>query len=185
MSEPAIKIYPTDRPSTKPSASDPLGFGQIFTDHMFQMDYSAQAGWSNPRIEPYAPISLDPSAMVFHYGQAIFEGLKAYRHPDNRIALFRPRLNFERVNLSNERMVIPPVDPDFCVKALMTLLKLEQDWVPSSPGTSLYIRPFIIATDSYLGVRPSATYKFLIILSPSGVYYPQGIDPVRISVLLQ
>ena len=179
---PTIPFTRNPNPSAKPAADAALGFGQIFTDHMFLMDYTDGEGWHDPRIVPYAPICLDPSAMVFHYGQAIFEGLKAYRQPDNQISLFRPRLNFERVNQSNARMVIPPVDPDFCVHALKELLRLEQDWVPSQSGASLYIRPFIIATDPYLGVRPSKSYQFLIILSPSGAYYPQGLNPVNIYV---
>jgi len=178
----AIPVTRTDHPKMKPAADAQLGFGQIFTDHMFSMDYQEGQGWINPRIEPYAPISLEPSAMVFHYGQAIFEGLKAYRAPDGHVQLFRPRLNFERVNISNERMVIPQVDPDFCMYALKTLLKLEEDWIPTAEGTSLYIRPFIIATDPFLGVRPSRTYRFMIILSPSGAYYPQGLNPVSIHV---
>jgi branched-chain amino acid aminotransferase len=177
-----IKVMRNPQPSVKPAADAKLGFGQIFTDHMFIMDYVDGKGWIDPRIVPYAPLCLDPSAMVFHYGQAIFEGLKAYRQPDGSIALFRPRLNFERVNQSNARMVIPQIDPDFCVHALKELLRLESDWVPSAEGTSLYIRPFIIATDPYLGVRPSHTYKFMIILSPSGAYYPQGLNPVNIYV---
>lgn len=178
----SIPVTRNLQPSAKPAADAKLGFGQIFTDHMFMMDYVDGKGWIDPRIVPYAPICLDPSAMVFHYGQAIFEGLKAYRQPDGSIALFRPRLNFERVNQSNARMVIPQVDPDFCVHALKELLRIESDWVPSNEGASLYIRPFIIATDPYLGVRPSHTYKFMIILSPSGAYYPQGLNPVNIYV---
>lgn len=179
---PAIPVTRTQKPAAKPASDTSLGFGQIFTDHMFIMDYVEGQGWIDARIVPYAPLSLAPSAMVFHYGQAIFEGLKAYRQPDGQVALFRPRLNFERVNQSNARMVIPPVDPDFCVHALKELLRLEADWVPSAPGTSLYIRPFIIATDACLGVRPSHTYKFMIILSPSGAYYAQGLNPVSIYV---
>jgi branched-chain amino acid aminotransferase len=179
---PAIPVTRAERLKEKPSAAVPLGFGQYFTDHMFNMDYVKGEGWINPRIEPYAPICLEPSAMIYHYGQAIFEGLKAYRTADNHINLFRPQLNFARVNRSNERMAIPPVDEAFCLHALKELLKVEQDWVPSSEGTSLYIRPFIIATDPYLGVRPADTYRFMIILSPSGAYYPQGLSPVNIYV---
>ena len=177
-----IPVTHTKQPSSKPKADDALGFGQIFTDHMFIMDYIDGQGWINPQIVPYGPISLQPSAMIFHYGQAIFEGLKAYRTPGGKINLFRPRLNFERVNRSNERMVIPPVDPDFCLFALKSLLEVEKDWVPAAEGTSLYIRPFIISTDPFLGVRPAKTYKFMIILSPSGAYYPQGLNPVNIYV---
>lgn len=178
----AIPVTLNTHPSAKPAADKPLGFGQIFTDHMFMMDYIDGQGWINPQIVPYAPISMEPSAMVFHYGQAIFEGLKAYRAPDGSINLFRPLLNFERINVSNARMVIPPIDPAFCVHCLKQLIQLEQGWIPSAPGTSLYIRPFIIATDPYLGVRPSHTYKMMIILSPSGAYYPQGLNPVNIYV---
>ena len=177
-----IPVTRNPQPAAKPAADKKLGFGQIFTDHMFEMDYVEGQGWINPRIVPYGPLSLEPSTMVLHYGQAIFEGLKAYRAPDGNVRLFRPRLNFERVNVSNARLVIPPIDPDFCVYCLKELVRLESDWVPSAPGTSLYIRPFIFATDPYLGVRPSHTYKFMIILSPSGAYYPQGLNPVNIYV---
>ena len=177
-----IPVTPNENPKAKPATDEQLGFGQIFTDYMFSMDYQEGQGWIRPRIEPYAPISLQPSAMVFHYGQAIFEGMKAYRTSDGQVHLFRPRLNFERINVSNERMVIPQIDPDFCLYALKTLLKLEKDWIPTAAGTSLYIRPFIIATDPFLGVRPSQTYRFMMILSPSGAYYPQGLNPVSIYV---
>lgn len=177
-----IPVTRNSAPQTKPAADENLGFGQIFTDHMFIMDYIDGEGWINPRIVPYGPLNLDPSSMVLHYGQAIFEGLKAYKTREGKIQLFRPRLNFERVNRSNQRMVIPEVDPDFCVYALKELLKVEKDWIPQAPETSLYIRPFIIATDPYLGVRPSKTYSFIIILSPSGAYYPQGLNPVDIYV---
>jgi branched-chain amino acid aminotransferase len=179
---PSIPITRNSQPSAHPAPDKPLGFGQIFTDHMFVMDYMEGEGWIQPRIVPYGPLCLEPSTMVLHYGQAIFEGLKAYRTLDGRINLFRPRLNFERINISNSRMVIPPIDPDFCVDCLKQLLRLEQDWIPATPGTSLYIRPFIFAADPYLGVRPSHTYKMLIILSPSGAYYPQGLNPVNIYV---
>jgi branched-chain amino acid aminotransferase len=179
---PPLPITCNSHPAAKPPAGQPLGFGQIFTDHMFVMDYQDGQGWIAPRIIPYGPLSLDPSVMVLHYGQAIFEGLKAYRKPDGGINLFRPRLNFERINNSNARMVIPPIDVDTCVDYLKQLIRLEKDWVPSAPGTSLYIRPFIFATDPYLGVRPSHTYKMLVILSPSGAYYPQGLNPVNIYV---
>jgi branched-chain amino acid aminotransferase len=178
----AIPVTRNPHPAVKPAPDKTLGFGQIFTDHMFVMDYKDGEGWIDPRIVPYGPLSLDPSTMVFHYGQSIFEGLKAYKTADGQVNLFRPRLNFERINVSNTRLVIPQIDPDFCLYALKQLIELEQDWIPTAPGTSLYIRPFIIATDPYLGVRPSHTYKFMIILSPSGAYYPQGLNPVNIYV---
>ncbi|MGE5614728.1 MAG: branched-chain amino acid aminotransferase [Bacillota bacterium] len=176
-----ICIQKTQNPKSKPDEKN-LGFGKYFTDHMFIMDYSEGKGWHNPRIIPYGPLSLDPSTMVFHYGQAIFEGLKAYKTKDGRINLFRPEMNMKRINLSNDRMSIPPIDEDFAVEAVKTLVSLDRGWIPSEPGTSLYIRPFIIATDPFLGVRPSHTYKFIIILSPSGAYYPTGINPVKIMI---
>ncbi|MHB1483182.1 MAG: branched-chain amino acid aminotransferase [Saccharofermentanales bacterium] len=179
---PQLTITKTQAPKEKPANEDKLGFGQLFTDHMFIMDYEEGKGWIDPRIVPYGPLMLDPSTMVFHYGQAIFEGLKAYRTSDGSVNLFRPLDNMNRINISNERMVIPPIDPEFCVDCLKALVEIEKDWVPSTPGTSLYIRPFIISTDPYLGVRPSKTYKFIIILSPSGAYYPQGLNPVNIYV---
>lgn len=159
-----------------------LGFGKYFTDYMFVMDYEEGKGWFDPRIVPYGPLSLDPACMVLHYGQAIFEGMKAYRAKDGRILLFRPEKNMERVNISNDRLCIPPVDVDFCVSAIMELVRVEEAWIPTAPGTSLYIRPFIIATEAALGVKPSHTYQFIVILSPVGAYYAEGLDPVRIYV---
>ncbi len=159
-----------------------LGFGTFFTDHMFNMDYNREKGWHNPRIEPYAPLEMDPSTMVLHYGQAIFEGLKAYRTVSDDILLFRPRDNFKRMNRSADRLCIPQLDEDFVLEALLELLRLEKGWVPSEPGTSLYIRPTIIAMDPYIGLRSSFTYRFFIILSPVGAYYPEGFDPVKIWV---
>ncbi len=179
---PEISVTRTTSPRTKPIPGQSLPFGQYFTDHMFIMDYVEGQGWIHPRIEPYGPMMIEPSAMVFHYGQAVFEGLKAYRCADGSINLFRPRLNYERINLSDERLVIPHLDEDFCVYATRELVRIDQDWIPSGDGESLYIRPFVIATDPYLGVRPANTYRFMIILSPSGAYYPQGINPVKIYV---
>ncbi|OEH84542.1 branched chain amino acid aminotransferase [Desulfuribacillus stibiiarsenatis] len=176
-----ITIEKTTSPKTKPD-QNALGFGKYFTDHMFIMDYEKNIGWHNAKIIPYQPIPLDPATAVFHYGQAIFEGLKAYRTDDNRILLFRPSKNMERINITNQRMCMPDVDVDFCVNAIKEIVRIDQDWIPSAPGTALYIRPFIIATDPYLGVRASQTYKFMIILSPVGAYYPQGMNPVNIYV---
>lgn len=177
-----IKITKTTNPKPHPTDEEHLGFGKCFTDHMFLMDYTEGIGWHDPRIVPYGPLSLDPSASVFHYGQEIFEGLKAYRTKEGKIQLFRPDENFKRMNQSNERVCIPPVDIDFCLKALNTLIELEKDWVPSSEGTSLYIRPFIIACEPVLGVHPANNYLFIIILSPSGSYYAEGLAPVKIYV---
>lgn len=159
-----------------------LGFGTHFTDHMFNMDYNPEAGWHNPRIEPYAPLRMDPSTMVLHYGQAIFEGLKAYKTETGEIQLFRPKDNLARFNRSGNMLCIPEIDEKLMLDGLIELLKIEKDWVPSEPGTSLYIRPTIIATDPYIGLRSSNTYRFFIILSPVGAYYPEGFDPVKIWV---
>lgn len=159
-----------------------LGFGTIFTDYMFNMDYNSEKGWHNPRIEPYRPIEMDPSTMVLHYGQAIFEGLKAYKTDSGDIQLFRPMDNFKRFNRSGHMLCMPPLDEEFVLKALLQLLEIEKGWVPTEPGTSLYIRPTIIATDPYIGLRSSHTYRFFIILSPVGAYYPEGFDPVKIWV---
>ena len=179
--EKSILIKPTQTPKPKPDQNN-LGFGHYFTDHMFIMDYSTEKGWYDPRIIPYAPLELEPSTMVFHYGQIIFEGLKAYRTEDGRVLLFRPDKNLERINRSNDRLCIPPLDPGFGVKAIKAIVSVDKEWVPAVEGTSLYIRPFIIPTDPYLGVRPSNTYQFIIILSPVGAYYPEGINPVKIFV---
>lgn len=176
-----IKITRTTAPKAKPDP-DKLGFGIHFTDHMFTMDYTEGKGWHDPEIIPYGPISLEPSAMIFHYGQAIFEGLKAYRAENGDVLLFRPRNNMNRVNISNDRLCIPQIDVDFAIEALKELVRIDADWIPEAPGTSLYIRPFIISTDAALGVRPSHTYKFMIILSPVGSYYKEGLNPVKLLV---
>ncbi|PID99682.1 MAG: branched chain amino acid aminotransferase, partial [Acidobacteria bacterium] len=155
--------------SLKPHPADSeLGFGTCFTDYMFNLDYNPEQGWHNPRIEPYAPFALDPSTMVLHYGQAIFEGLKAYRSEDGTVRLFRPRDNLRRLNRSGKMLCMPEVDEELLFKGLTKLLKIEKSWVPSAPGTSLYIRPAIIATDPYLGLRTSQTYRLFIILTPVG-----------------
>ncbi len=171
----------TTNPKQKP-APDELGFGHYFTDHMFILDYTDGIGWHDGRIIPYQPISLDPSAMIFHYGQSVFEGLKAYVTVDNDILLFRPDRNFNRLNNSNDRLCIPKIDEEYALEALKQLVNIDRDWVPNAPGTSLYIRPFIIATEANLGVHPSKKYHFIIIMSPSGSYYKEGINPVKIMV---
>lgn len=164
-----------------PNDSD-LSFGTVFTDHMFNMDYNLKQGWHNPRIEPYSPISLEPSTMVLHYGQAIFEGLKAFTTESGGIQMFRPKDNISRFNRSAHILCIPELDEALHFDALKQLINLERDWVPKTPGTALYIRPTIIATDAYLGVRASQTYRFFIILSPVGAYYAEGFNPVKIWV---
>jgi branched-chain amino acid aminotransferase len=176
-----IKFIKAESLKQKPDFNN-LGFGKYFSDYMFEMDYEEGKGWHNAVIKPYSPISLDPSAMVFHYGQAIFEGMKAYKTKDKKILLFRPIENMLRVNISNDRICIPEIDVDFCVEAVKKLVAIEESWIPTVEGTSLYIRPFIIATDPFLGVRASSTYKFMVILSPVGAYYPEGLNPVKIYV---
>ena len=175
-----IRIERTTAPKEKPGQDNPLVFGTIFTDHMFVMDYDEENGWHDPRVIPYKPLVLEPSCMVFHYGQEMFEGLKAYKADDGRILLFRPDKNIERANRSNRRLCIPEIPEDIFLEALKTVVKVDADWIPTRPGTALYIRPFVIATDPFLGVRPSHTYKFIIILSPVGAYYESGLDPVKI-----
>ncbi|BCJ98066.1 branched-chain amino acid aminotransferase [Anaerocolumna chitinilytica] len=175
-----IRYEKTLTPKELPTQDNPLKFGTIFTDHMFVMDYETRKGWHDARIIPYQPISLEPSAMVFHYGQEMFEGLKAYKAEDGRVLLFRPEKNIERANNTNRRICIPEIPEEDFLQAIKEVVKTDEAWIPTKPGTSLYIRPFIIATDPFLGVRPSDTYKFLIILSPVGAYYPEGLNPVKI-----
>ena len=175
-------IFEDTEQKTEVELPEKLIFGKIFTEHIFEMDYNAEKGWHNPTIKKYGNFSMSPAAMVLHYGQAIFEGLKAYKHSDGKIALFRPEKNFERLNRSARRLCIPEIDIEFALKALKKLIKLEQNWIPTKPGHSLYIRPLIFANDPYIGVKPSDTYKFIIMLSPVGPYYPEGFKPVPILV---
>jgi len=177
-----IRIERTKTPKTKPTDQSNLGFGRIFTDHMFMMNYDEGQGWHDPRIVPYAPITLDPAAMCLHYGQEVFEGMKAYRAVDGRTLLFRPEKNMERLNVSNERLCIPLIDEALAVEAARQLVEVDQDWIPTAEGTSLYIRPFIFAVDPFVGVHPAKHLLFVIILSPVGAYYPNGLDPVKIFV---
>lgn len=176
-----IKVQQRDIRKEKPDQSN-LPFGQYFTDHMFLLDYNLEQGWHAPRIVPYAPLVLDPAAMVFHYGQAVFEGMKAFLAKDEHILLFRPNKNMERFNQSNRRLEIPEIDGDFIIQAIQKLVNIDKEWIPSGKGTSLYIRPFIIATEPCLGVRASHTYQLLVILSPVGAYYSEGLEPVKINV---
>ena len=175
-----IKINLTETPAQKPAKGAKLGFGKIFTDHMFIMNYTEGKGWHDPRIEPFHNISLSPAAMVYHYGQEMFEGLKAYKGDDGEVYLFRPDMNAKRTNATNDRLVIPQIPEEDFVQAVKAVVDVDRDWIPTEPGTSLYIRPFIIATDEFLGVAPSKTYLFMIILSPSGAYYESGLAPVGI-----
>lgn len=176
-----VKIKKAETLKTPPDDSD-LSFGTAFTDHMFNMDYAPETGWHNPRIEPYGPFQMDPSTMVFHYGQAIFEGLKAYQTTSREILLFRPEENFKRLNRSCRRLCIPEINEVDALNGLKELLAIDRHWVPGASETSLYIRPTIIAVDPFLGLRSSFTYRFFIILSPAGAYYPEGFNPVKIWV---
>lgn len=177
-----IRVELTKNPKEKPQDQSKLGFGNYYTDHMFLMNYDEGQGWHDPRIVPYAPIALDPAAMCLHYGQEVFEGLKAYRTADGRILLFRPDRNMARLNVSNDRLCIPPIDEEFAIEAVKKLVLVDKDWIPTEEGTSLYIRPFIFAVDAQVGVHPAHHLIFAIILSPVGAYYPEGLNPVKIYV---
>jgi branched-chain amino acid aminotransferase len=176
-----IAVTRADTLKTHPQDSK-LGFGAFFTDHMFNMDYHPDKGWYNPRIEPYGPLALDPATIFLHYGQSVYDGHKAYRTPSGSIQLFRPKDHIARINRSAKRMAIPLVDGAFVLEALKQLIAIEKDWVPASPGTALYIRPNIIATDRSLAVRASQAYRFYTILSPVGPYFSEGFKPVKIWV---
>ncbi len=176
-----IKITKTTHPGTLPP-SDKLGFGTVFTDHMFLMDYNDEKGWHDARIVPFGPISLSPAACVLHYGAEVFEGLKAYRRQDGDVQLFRPWENVARLNRSCDRLGLPQVDPDDALEAIKAVVKVDEAWVPKDPGTSLYIRPFLYGTDPTLSLHGVHEATLAIILSPSGSYFSDGLKPVPIMV---
>jgi branched-chain amino acid aminotransferase len=177
-----IKITKAKTLKPKPTDETKLGFGKVFTDHMFVMLYDTKkGGWHSPEIKPYSNFSIDPAACGLHYGQLIFEGLKCYR-TKNGLQLFRPQKNIERMNKSADRMCMPQLDADFVLKALKELIKIDADWVPKTRGTSLYVRPTMIATEPFLGVHPSNEYIYYIILCTVGAYYQSGFAPVKILV---
>ena len=163
-------------------ADDVLGFGKFFTDHMAIVEYHSDKGWYDARVVPYGPLSLDPSAAVLHYGQELFEGIKAFRGVDGKIRIFRVDRNCRRMNEGAARICMPAMDPEFMADVICKLIEVEKDWVPHSPATALYIRPTLIGTEPFLGVKPSKTYTFFVILSPVGPYYAEGLDPVKIWV---
>jgi branched-chain amino acid aminotransferase len=177
-------MLPRNRPISQGYDENKLGFGNIFTDHMLTIEFSANnGGWQKPVIEALGNLPLHPATMVLHYGQQVFEGLKAFTGQNEKdILVFRPDMNIARFNKSCERLCIPTLNPDLFMKQMSELVRIDRDWIPRTPGTSLYIRPTIIATDPFLGVRPSNKYLFYIILSPVGAYYPEGFEPVRIMV---
>jgi len=179
-----ISVHALDPEKRHPKPKDEknLVFGRVFSDHMFMMDFAKGKGWQNTRIVPYHLLEMDPAAMVLHYGQGIFEGLKAYRWPNDKICLFRSDRNWERFNRSARRMCMPEIDPAFQMRAVEQLLELDKDWVPHSVGSSLYIRPTMIATEPHLGVRPSDDYLYFIITGPVAAYYAEGFNPVKIYV---
>jgi branched-chain amino acid aminotransferase len=178
----AIRITRTTAPKPKPKDSE-LGFGQIFTDHMFLANFQEEKGWYDPRVEPYGPLELDPAAAVLHYAQSIFDGLKAFRGVDGKVRLFRPQKHVERMNNSARRLCIPALDPAMALDSIVTVVGLDREWVPRTIGTSLYIRPTVIASEAFLGVRPAKSYLYYVILSPVGAYYPEGMAPVKILVV--
>ena len=182
MNRMKIKYISSKHLKEKSDWSKPLGFGKYFTDYMFTMDWDQQQGWHDATIKPYGPISLDPSAMVLHYAQETFEGLKAYKTKDGRILLFRPDMNAKRFAASNRRLCMATMPEDMFVEAVKALVSYQADWIPSAPETSLYIRPFMFASEPSVGVHPSSSYQFVIILSPVGSYYPEGMNPVKIYV---
>ncbi|HZV82080.1 MAG TPA: branched-chain amino acid aminotransferase [Geobacteraceae bacterium] len=179
-----IRILPLPEEKKKQKFTDEsqLSFGKLFTDRMFIVEWKAGQGWVDARIQPYGPFSLDPACLVLHYAQEIFEGLKAYKWEDGSIALFRPEMNARRFNHSADRLCMPEVPEELFLKGIEELVRLESDWIPSSPGTSLYIRPTMIAVEPVLGVKPSDHFYFYVILSPVGAYYAGGFNPVKIMV---
>jgi branched-chain amino acid aminotransferase len=179
-----IRVLPLPDEKKKARYTDEskLSFGRIFTNRMLMVEWKAEQGWTDARIQPYGPFVLDPSCLVFHYAQEIFEGLKAYKWPDGSIALFRPEINARRFNLSADRLCMPSVPEELFLNGITELVSLEKEWVPGSDGTSLYIRPAMIAVEPVLGVKPSDYYYFYVILSPVGAYYASGFNPVKILV---
>ena len=176
-----ISVEKANQPKEKPDQNN-LGFGKYFTDHMFIMDYNSEKGWYNMRIVPFGNIQIHPASTVLHYGSEIFEGLKAYRRADGKVQMFRPIENIRRMNRSAERLCLPQIDEDMAMEILTTFVKHEQEWTPSNPGTSLYLRPFMFGNDESLGVHAVHNATFMIIASPVGSYYKEGINPVKIMI---
>ena len=176
-----LTITRTTTPKEKPDW-DQLQFGRVFSDHMFVMDYEEGRGWYDARIVPFGNFEMSPASLVFHYGQTVFEGLKAYKGKDGKIALFRPEQNMKRMNDSNDRLSMPNFDSEFVIDAMKQLVALDADWIPPRDGMALYLRPVMFATDAFLGVAPSKTYRFIVMTSPVGAYYESGMSPVKIAV---
>lgn len=177
-----IEIIRTAYPKQRPSDDGIMGFGKVFTDHMFVMEYDEGIGWHDARVQPYSKFEIDPASPVLHYGQEIFEGMKAYRTDEGEVQLFRPYDNAERLNKSAERLCMPKIDPNFNVQAIKTLVDVDSEWVPHTPGMSLYLRPTMIADGAELGVHAAKRYIYYVICSPAGAYYTNGFAPIRIYV---
>ena len=177
-----IKVTLNPNPKAKPADTSALGFGKIFTDHMFCWSWNSEEGWHNPRIVPFERLSIHPASTVLHYGSEIFEGLKAYRRADGKVQLFRPIENIRRMNNSAERLCLPQMPEEDFMQALIEFVRLEQDWTPSDKGTSLYLRPFMFGNDESLGVHAVHNAEFIIIASPVGSYYKEGLNPVKIMI---
>lgn len=177
-----IKITKTDSPKQKPTDESKLGFGRVFTDHMFIMNWSEGKGWYDGRIVPFGPIPVHPASTVLHYGAEIFEGMKAYRTQKGEICMFRPLENIKRLNNSAERLCLPQIDEEGCLDIFSKLVELEKEWVPHADGTSLYLRPYIFGNDPHLGVHAVHEAVFVVICSPVGAYYAEGINPVKIAI---
>ena len=175
-----IDIKNTSSYKQKPNIDDNLEFGTVFTDHMFIMDYTSEDGWKNPRIEEFKDILISPAAMVFHYGQSLFEGMKAYKTENGNVQLFRPLKHIKRANNSAKRLCMPQINEEDFLQAIKTLVDIDREWIPQKKGAALYIRPFMIATDPSVNVKPATKFKFIIILSPVFSYYKEGLNPVKI-----
>ncbi|MFD7506517.1 branched-chain amino acid aminotransferase [Streptomyces sp. NPDC059850] len=183
MTTPSIELKPSSHPLSDAEREEILanpGFGRHFTDHMVTIKWTEGRGWHEAQLVPYAPLSLDPANMTLHYAQTIFEGLKAYRQPDGTVATFRPEQNAERFQASARRMAMPELPVDLFLQACDALVTQDKAWVPDSGESSLYLRPFMIATEVGLGVRPANEYLFLVIASPAGAYFPRGVQPVSV-----
>ena len=174
-------ITKTDKPKEKPD-QNALGFGKYFSDHMFIMEYTDGKGWHDGKIVPYGPIALDPAAAVLHYGIEMFEGMKAYKTSDGRILMFRPEMNAKRANRTNDRMCIAQIDEELFLSAIKKLVLVDKDWIPQGGGKSLYIRPFIIADEVSVGVKPAKHFLFIVFLTPVGSYYAGGLSPTKLLV---
>ena len=184
MSSIEFSITKTDNPvsdAERQAILENPAFGKTFTDHMVSIEWTEEDGWHDARVRPYGPISLDPATSVLHYGQAIFEGLKAYRHEDGSITTFRPEQNAARFQHSAHRLAMPELPEETFIEAIKQLVTVDQDWVPAAGGeAALYLRPFMISTEATLGVKPSSSYTFYLIASPAGAYFSGGIKPVSV-----